>query len=198
MGQSVIGSYAMGLMGMPLVGSDICGFMGNTNAELCARWYTVAAFQTFSRNHNGWDSIAQEPYLWKHDYYESGITYTNIIKSAMRTKYCLLKYMYTEMFLLSQQGGSPFYKPVFFEFPDDINAYADQTNNVMLGRALKLSVLSNALGQNTTDYYFPEGTWCDVFRPIRKCFTTTGHSKTLSSKAYDFHLHLRNGYIVPL
>lgn len=47
-----------GVFGIPFSGSDICGFGGNTFNELCARWYVVGSYQPFSRNHNGWDSIA--------------------------------------------------------------------------------------------------------------------------------------------
>jgi len=67
------------------------------------------------------------------------------MRGAMRTKYSLINYYYTEMSLLHETGGA-FYKPVFFEFPDDNMAYMDQTNNVMLGKALKLSVNSHVMG----------------------------------------------------
>ena len=44
MAASVHGVMMMGVFGIPFVGSDICGFIGDTNGELCARWYGVGAF----------------------------------------------------------------------------------------------------------------------------------------------------------
>ena len=59
---SITGTMMMGMFGIPLVGVDICGFGGDTNPELCARWTVVGAFYPFSRNHNAYGSIPQEPY----------------------------------------------------------------------------------------------------------------------------------------
>jgi alpha-glucosidase (family GH31 glycosyl hydrolase) len=50
---SVSGVMLMNIFGIPLSGSDICGFMGNTNENLCLKWHYVGAFYPFSRNHNG-------------------------------------------------------------------------------------------------------------------------------------------------
>lgn len=57
MGFSVTGVMLSNILGIPLVGSDICGFIGNTNKDLCARWHHVGAFYPFSRNHNDINGI---------------------------------------------------------------------------------------------------------------------------------------------
>lgn len=67
----------------------------------------------------------------------------------------------------------------------------------MIGSSFKLSVLSNLTGVNSTEFYFPEGTWCNVFNLSEPCFSSTGEYLELRSKAYDFYLHLRQGKIVP-
>jgi alpha-glucosidase (family GH31 glycosyl hydrolase) len=64
------------------------------------------------------------------------------MKMAILNKYNMIRYYYTELSMLSQDGGA-FYKPLFFEFPDDPNATLDQENNIMLGSALKLGILAN-------------------------------------------------------
>lgn len=113
----------------------------------------------------------------------------------------MVRYYQTQLTLAHLEGGA-FFKPLFFEFPDDSGALdASQEKNIMLGEALKLSVLTNQLDTNTTDYYFPAGTWCPLFHHsgVEACsVVATGANYTLPSKAYDFHLHLRDGYIVPM
>jgi alpha-glucosidase (family GH31 glycosyl hydrolase) len=137
----------MNMYGIPVSGADICGFGANTNPELCARWTVVGSFSPFSRNHNSWGSTPQEPYVFAKDIYEGSVTYTDIMRMAIRNRYHLVRYYYTELQRLNQNGGT-FYKPLFFEFPEDEKAYRDFELNIMLGSSLKLGVLSNNTEQN--------------------------------------------------
>jgi alpha-glucosidase (family GH31 glycosyl hydrolase) len=114
----------------------------------------------------------------------------------------LIKYYHTELTYLHLHGGS-FFKPLFFEFPDDPAALdASQELNVMLGSALKLGILSNKLGQDTANFTFPAGTWCDVFNngTSPQCMNVTAGNETkeLGAKAYNYHVHLREGFIIPM
>lgn len=69
------------------------------------------------------------------------------MRDAIFQKYSMIRYYYSNMLLTSQgsQTGNrkAFYKPLFFEFPEDLNAYNNIRYNIMLGSALKLSILSD-------------------------------------------------------
>jgi len=80
----------------------------------------------------------------------------------MYIRFNFIRYYYTELTTASVVGGG-FIKPLFFAYPNDANALdASQELNIMLGDALKLSINSNTLNKNDTDFYFPKGHWCSV------------------------------------
>lgn len=89
----------MNMFGIPVSGADICGFNGNTNPELCARWTVVGAFSPFARNHNNWGGTPQEPYVFANDVYEEGVSYLDIMRGAIRTRYHMVRYYYTQLYL---------------------------------------------------------------------------------------------------
>ena len=70
----------------------------------------------------------------------------------------------------------------------------------MLGSSLKLSI-NPTLDEGHTSYYFPAGTWCDVFNRngTNGCFyTPTGNYVQFTNKIHEFKLHIREGKIVPM
>lgn len=79
------------------------------------------------------------------------------------------------MIKVNQDGGT-FFKPLFFEFPDDVGAFSAQTYNAMAGNALKLGIYTDKIegASQKADFYYPKGTWCNVITTIDysiKCTT---------------------------
>lgn len=202
MGYSVTGIMMHNILGITLAGSDICGFLGNTTSELCARWHVVGSFYPFSRNHNTLGSPNQEPWIYNQTFYpEKSFTYTDIMRHAINVKYSLIRFYYSEMVQISVDGGA-LYRPMYFDFPNDMKAYENTTNNIMLGASGgKAKVSVNALSDaNTTAFYFPEGVWCAVFNSTRETASCITGPKTemLDTRAYQYDMHLRDGSIIPM
>jgi alpha-glucosidase (family GH31 glycosyl hydrolase) len=195
------------IMGIPFVGGDICGYMGEQSSpELCTRWHQVGAFQPFSRNHRDCDGRPQEPFRFVNNtIFNNTMTLTDLMRRAILDKYSLIKYYYTHLFLMSQDEGSTsgaFYKPVFFEFPQYAGAFrANPSENVMLGPSLKLSIKTtpnkNWEGE-THDFFFPQGKWCDILNPEQECVNSLGDEMVFRPASLkDYQLHLRDGHIIP-
>jgi len=197
MSYSVPGIMSMNMYGIHLVGTDICGFNGHSDdPELCTRWTVLGALFPFSRNHNSIDSPDQYPYSAPFgEIYEQGMTYTDVMRDGIRNKYALLSYYYSEMMQISQSGGQ-FFRPVFYDYPGDVNTWADVHHNFMVGSSLKASFVTDKLHQNTTPFYFPKGAWCNIWD--HSCTYSAGEMLTLSTKAYDANLHLKEGAIIPM
>jgi len=92
----------------------------------------------FARNHNQNATASQEPYRFNYPY-QGQTTYTDLIRTALRNRYGYIKYYYSHFHDIYEFGGS-FFKPLFFEFPEDSNTYEAIQINIMLGDALKASI----------------------------------------------------------
>ena len=84
---SISGVYNFHMFGIPYVGPDICGFIGDTTWEMCSRWIQVGTFYPFARNHNNIASKDQEPYL--------DPMLMDVYKHALAVRYSLIRYYYT-------------------------------------------------------------------------------------------------------
>jgi alpha-glucosidase (family GH31 glycosyl hydrolase) len=186
---SITGVINMNLYGINFNGADICGFLGTTTPELCQRWTNVGAFYPFARNHDDISNDGQEPYI-----YDDAIQ--NTMRQAIRWRYALLRYYYTQLYFNHAQGGM-FWKPLFFEFSNEAHAYDDIERNPMIGPAIKLSPMLDNTNDKTQKFIFPPGVWCNLFD--YNCFKVTKTSdQSLSTVPEQLNLHLRMGYIIPL
>ncbi|PPQ68234.1 hypothetical protein CVT24_005042 [Panaeolus cyanescens] len=171
---------------IPMVGSDICGFAGDTNENLCARWAMLGAFYPFMRNHNGDTSISQEFYLWP--------TVAEAARRAIDVRYRLLDYIYTA-FHQASLDGTPVLHPLWFKYPKDSNTYTLDTQ-FFYGDSILVSPVT---GDDATsvDVYFPKDTFYDfhTFAPLK------GHGAAVNFPSVNFTeipLHIRGGVVLPL
>ena len=191
---SISGIFNFNIFGIPFTGADICGFNKNANGDLCARWYNIGAFYPFSRNHNSIRYIDQYPWSF-------GEKVENIIKKDIQIRYSLIRYFYSQMFLVSLNEKGSFFKPIMFEFPEDKNSYNDIESKVMLGEAFLILVFFGNEETNKTFILpnsnfnsYPSG---DTILTYSEKSYSNLRKKNLSGKLNELYIFLRGGYIVP-
>ena len=116
--------------GIPFVGGDICGFTGNANPTLCARWAQVGAFYPFMRNHYADNSIPQEFYVWDEKYQVG-------MKENLKIRYSLLRYMYTCLYK-STEYGDPMIRHPMYQWPD-VTEMVNNKDSFLIGNGIRVS-----------------------------------------------------------
>eukprot|EP01138_Halocafeteria_seosinensis_P012324 gb/GECG01012593.1/.p1 GENE.gb/GECG01012593.1/~~gb/GECG01012593.1/.p1 ORF type:complete len:1024 (+),score=93.82 gb/GECG01012593.1/:1-3072(+) len=188
---SIPGTITFNMFGIPLVGPDICGFDGDTTAELCTRWTQLGAFYGFMRNHNVKGAKPQAPYQF-------GEPYTSYMRTALQTRYTLLPYIYT-LFKDAHVEGSTVNRALFWEFyssnDGDIETLSTVDKQMMLGPALLVTPVLQQ-GMTSVQGYFPKATWYDWFNGTILSQSVPG-TVTLDAPLSAINVHIRGGYIVP-
>ncbi|KAL3667012.1 hypothetical protein V7S43_007957 [Phytophthora oleae] len=175
----------LGIFGLPMVGADICGFLGSSDMELCARWTALGSFYPFARNHNNLDSPAQETYVWP----EVAV----VGQKFIGLRYRLLPYIYT-LGYHAHRDGLPIARPLLMEFPADTVTH-NITYQFMLGNALLVTPVVNQ-GATTVTGYFPRGIWYNIFDYSQ--VLTSGAYLTMGVTIYDMPVHIRGGTILAM
>ncbi|XP_049714936.1 lysosomal alpha-glucosidase isoform X1 [Elephas maximus indicus] len=200
---SVPATLLFNLLGVPLVGADICGFLGNTSEELCVRWTQLGAFYPFMRNHNDLNSLPQEPYSFSETAQEA-------MRKAFALRYALLPHLYT-LFHRAHVRGETVARPLFLEFPQDPHTWTVD-RQLLWGEALLITPVLEP-GKTKVTGYFPAGTWYNLqtvpvealgslppppSTPLTSVIRSQGQWVKLPAPLDTINLHLRAGYIIPL
>ena len=170
---SISGIFNYNIFGVPFSGADICGFHGSSKDELCARWHILGSFYPFSRNHNVDTGLPQEPWEFTKS---SRFVNTNdknrpkegytlyAAKIGIKMRYSLMRYAYTQLMKISLGEKGAYFKPGFFEFPDDeilLNDINIQNSHIMVGDSI---YFIPCLNQDSNQYegYFPNANFNSI------------------------------------
>ena len=191
---SISSIFTYNIFGIPFTGADICGTHKTANPNLCLRWYNIGAFYPFMRNNFHLTQKEKEKYPWSF-----GPEIENIIKRDIKVRYSLLRYFYSQLFLISLNEKGGLFKPVMFEFPNEAESYMDDIENrIMIGEALLLCPFFDN-EENDKEFFFPNGNWNKYPNGENIINYNDNNRKIkLSGKKEELHLFLRGGYIIPM
>ncbi|KAL3074589.1 hypothetical protein niasHT_034926 [Heterodera trifolii] len=186
---SIIGVMEFNMFGIPQVGADVCGFIGDSNEELCLRWQQLGAFHSYYRNHNDVNSkVSQDPAQWK-----SVATATRV---ANLFRYRHLPYLYSLHFRASLYGGTVI-RPLFFEFPSDTNTHT-LNFQFMWGPAMVIVPVVNPNVDSVHGYLPVNETWYSMSEAHEYgARIMPGFSTFKAPRDTPLPTFLRGGYIIP-
>jgi len=184
---SIAGILNTGMMGLPMIGADICGFAEDTTEDLCNRWMQLGAFYPFARNHNTLGATPQEPYVWPQ--------VAASARSALGLRYRLLPHFYSLMFE-AHNRGAPIARPLFFAFPEDANTLTVSKQFLLGSGVMVTPVLLPSV--TTVTGYFPRGTWYNLFDNFATKVESNGEYVNLPAPLDSINVHVHEGTILPL
>uniref|UniRef100_W5L3G3 Alpha glucosidase 2 n=1 Tax=Astyanax mexicanus TaxID=7994 RepID=W5L3G3_ASTMX len=182
---SIPGMLTFNILGIPLVGADICGFSATTTEELCVRWTQLGAFYPFTRNHNTKDSQAQDPTVFSP-------AARKAMTEVLLLRYSLFPFLYT-LFHHAHLSGHTVARPLFFEFPRDLKTYKID-KQFLWGKSLLVTPVL-APGVDYVVGYLPQGIWYDFY--TGDSLVSKGEEIKLHAPLDKINLHLREGSITP-
>ncbi|MFP5207444.1 MAG: TIM-barrel domain-containing protein [Acidobacteriota bacterium] len=164
---------------------DTGGFSGHPSDENYARWMEFAAFVPIMRVHGGLNEKRQ-PWVY-------GPVAEAAAKHAIELRYQLLPYIYSYA-RRSTEGEAGLVRPLFWEFPEDAKAAAEDAE-WMFGDALLVAPIVTE-GETSKQVYLPAGEWFDYADGRRydgaQTIAVAADAKTWK----DIPLFVRGGSIV--
>lgn len=174
----------IGLSGVPFVGGDVGGFQGECEPELFARWIQLGAFTPFFRAHSVIHSKDHEPWAF-------GQEVEKVAREAIKLRYSLMPYLYSEM-RRSAETGLPLMRPLVLEFENDpLTHHID--DQFMVGPWLLVAPVLKRHARKRM-VYLPEGAWYDYYT---KQYYEGGTTILVDAPLDRIPLFVRAGAILP-
>ena len=140
---------SLSISGMPYCGCDLGGFWGDSEPDLLSVYYEAALFFPIYRNHKIKNANEQELFLLPAYYQER-------ILKAINTRYKFLPYI-MELARKSSSNGEPIIRPLFYDYPNDSDAYSVEDEYMLGESVLHAPVIGK--DQRVRGVYLPKGKW---------------------------------------
>jgi alpha-glucosidase (family GH31 glycosyl hydrolase) len=185
----------MGLFGVPLSGSPICGTYNSSlltdnlsevkEEQLCIRWYQMGMMLPFAHSMTKLNQRARSPVDWS-------LNTRRLVAGYIQQRYRLLPYFYSLFYqvkykshnhvgiilydfvvfplLQANTQGTPVVRPMWYQFPKDNETYT-LNEQFMIGESLMVCpvMVQDDTETNTAiTVYFPSGTWFVYQLPVGK------------------------------
>jgi len=145
----------LGLSGFSYGAADVGGFAGGPSADLLTRWFEIAAFTPVFRDHAAKGTPRAEPWV-------DGPEHLAIRRRFVAERYRLLPYLYA-LADDNTRHGDPIMRPVFYDYPQAIDAACDQSMAFTVGRQLLVAPPPNPESPQAYDVCLPAGGWYDYW-----------------------------------
>jgi len=144
----------MGLSGIPFVGPDLGGYIGDGTKELFIKWMEVGVFSPYLRNHKGFFTTANEP--WSY-----GEEAEAISKTYIGFRYRLMPYIYSAFYEASTTG-MPIARSLCIDYPFENKVYENLYQyQFLFGDALMVVPVTSK--EKIKKTWLPAGEWYDLF-----------------------------------
>jgi alpha-glucosidase len=175
----------LGLSGFSYAGADVGGFTGGPSPDLLTRWFEIAAFTPIFRDHAAKGTPRAEPWV-------DGPEQLAIRRRFIDARYRLMPYLYA---LADQNArtGDPIMRPVFYDYPQSINATCDQSMTFTLGRDLLIAPPPHMESPQSYDVCLPAGGWYDYWTGQRVAQARVSETPRLDT----LPVFVRAGAILP-
>ncbi|KAL4799997.1 glycosyl hydrolases family 31-domain-containing protein [Aspergillus venezuelensis] len=142
MAESLRGGLSLGLSGYIFWASDIGGFEGTPPPALYKRWVQFGLLSSHSRLHGS--SSFRVPWIYGEDC-------SGVLRDCAKRKINLTPYLLSEA-LQGHNSGAPLMRPMFVEFPGDLNTWALDTQYMFGSNLLVAPVFCD---EGTVTFYVP-------------------------------------------
>ena len=176
----------MGLSGIPFVGPDIGGYIGDGTKELFTRWMEVGTFSPFMRNHKGFFTTANEPWAY-------GEETEAISKTWIGFRYRLMPYIYSAFYEASTTG-MPVARSLCIDYPFDDKVYDNLYQyQFLFGDALLVVPVTSQ--EKVKKIWLPAGEWYDIYTEQ----LLTGNKEWLQEvPVYQIPIFVKASAIIPM